>query len=184
MFNHEVEPGASHVAALSKEGGYRARAEHLTGAGVSQGNAVGAQGVRHIPPIGAVWLVAGTRDFYSGTRWRMDHSHPRAGGGSLIVLATFCVMGEIDVSATLATHVTQDEQTKRISLGLIPYHYREQSGAHILGCVCAEEQQRLDCARHTGPAEVELSQERFGHPSLDRMPHFQHPRVKWAGGAP
>ena len=96
------------------------------------------------------------------------------GWSSLLVLATFFMMREVEVAAAVVSHITVDFVAARVTLRL-PIS-KSDSGAvgcsRTWGCICSDSGARPDCPFHAAVAQLNLLKVTFGDFDLSAVPLF------------
>ena len=93
--------------------------------------------------------------------------------GNFLVLATFC-MRECEAAAALAGHLEINVVTRTVSLKLpvTKADPRAVGCTRSWSCLCRGSELRQDCPYHSGVAQLELLQGKFGFPLLSGLLWF------------
>ena len=96
------------------------------------------------------------------------------GWGNFLVLATFFMMREIEAAAALAGHLEINVVTRTVSLKLpvTKADPRAVGCTRSWSCLCRGSELRQDCPYHSGVAQLELLQGKFGFPLPSGLPLF------------
>ena len=96
------------------------------------------------------------------------------GWSSLLVLATFFMMREVEVAAATVSHVTLDAAAARVTLRL-PVSKSDAGAAgcsRTWGCICSGGAIRPDCPYHAAVVHMDLLKTTFGESGLGALPLF------------
>ena len=96
------------------------------------------------------------------------------GWANLLVLPTYFVMREIEVTAALAALVSIDEASKKVTLRLpdTKTDYKAVGCSRSWACLCSQERPRRDCPFCAAAAQLRLLTQLFGGPLPSRLPLF------------
>ena len=96
------------------------------------------------------------------------------GWRNLLVIGVFFIMREIELAGALAAHVTLDAEARRITLKLpvSKTDVRAVGCTRSWTCLCAGAAPRADCPFCAGTAQLVLLRQRFGSPLPPLLPLF------------